>query len=115
MIKKEDKIKIYKRCFKYFMIASFITFLTLYLSQETGYYEYDMRRKTSFTKAQIEQFEKDVEAGKKVDIEDYLQQPDRNYGNKMSDLGYSISSKIGSGVKFGVDKLFGMLNKMVDE
>ena len=108
MIKKEDKIKIYKRCFKYFMIASFITFLTLYLSQETGYYEYDMRRKTSFTKAQIEQFEKDVEAGKKVDIED-------NYGNKMSDLGYSISSKIGSSVKFGVDKLFGMLNKMVDE
>ena len=44
-----------------------------------------------------------------------LKQPDRNYGNKMSDLGYSISSKIGSGVKYGVDKLFGMLNKMVDE
>ena len=115
MIKKEDKIKIYKRCFRYFMIASFITFLTLYLSQETGYYEYDLKQKTSFTKEQIEKYEKDVASGKNVDIEDYLKQPDRNYGNKMSNFGYNISSKIGSGVKFGVDKFFGMLNKMVDE
>lgn len=115
MIKKEDKIKIYKRCFKYFMIASFMAFLTLYLSQETGYYEYDIRRKTSFTKEQIEQFEKDVAAGKEVDIEDYLEQPDRDYGNKMSNMGYQISSQIGDLVKIGVDKLFGMLNKMVDE
>ena len=99
MIKKEDKIKIYK----------------LYLSQETGYYEYDLKQKTSFTKEQIEKFEKDVASGKNVDIEDYLKQPDRNYGNKMSNFGYNISSKIGSGVKFGVDKFFGMLNKMVDE
>lgn len=114
-MKKEDKIKIYKRTFKYFMIAAFITFLTLYLSQETGYYEYDMQQKTSYTKEQIERFEKDVAAGKKVDIESYLEQPDRNYGNHMSDLGYSISSKIGMGVKYGVDKIFGMLNKMVDE
>ena len=74
-----------------------------------------MQRIASFEKVSYEQFEKDVASGKNVDIEDYLKQPDRNYGNKMSDLGYSISSKIGSGVKYGVDKLFGMLNKMVDE
>ena len=56
-----------------------------------------------------------MSSGKNVDIEDYLKQPDRNYGNKMSNFGYNISSKIGCGVKFGVDKFFGMLNKMVDE
>ena len=68
-----------------------------------------------FEKVSYEQFEKDVAAGKEVDIEDYLEQPDRDYGNKMSNMGYQISSQIGDLVKLGVDKLFGMLNKMVDE
>ena len=103
---------------KYFfrtLFCFFVVFVALLIAYESGYYESRMSNRAVLTKEAMDRFESDVEEGKVVDIEDYLKQPDRNYGNKMSDLGYSISSKIGSGVKYGVDKLFGMLNKMVDE
>ena len=93
-MKREDKIKIYKKIFKFCFWCFFITFLTLYLSQATGYYEYQQHKKVTFTNEQIEKFEKDVIAGKNVDIESYLEDTTKSYNNKTSKLGYTISNTI---------------------
>lgn len=114
-MKREDKIKIYKKIFKYCFTFLSITFLTLYLSQATGYYEYEQHRKSTFTSDQIKQFESDVAAGKKVDINDYLENANKDYSNKVSDLGYNVSDSIGKYVKMGIEGAFGALNKLVEE
>lgn len=114
-MKREDKIKIYKKIFKYCFTFLSITFLTLYLSQATGYYEYEQHRKSTFTSEQIKQFENDVAAGKKVDINDYLENANKDYSNKISDLGYNVSDNIGKYVKIGIEGAFGALNKLVEE
>lgn len=115
MLKREDKIKIYKRIFKFCFTILFICFLTLYFSGAAGYYEYEQHRKSSFTSEQIKKFEKDVTAGKKVDINDYLDSNNQDYSNKMSDLGYQISDQLGKYVKMGIEGTFGALNKLVTE
>ena len=48
------------RIFKYVFVLAFIAFLTLYLSQATGYYEYENHQKATLTEEQIKQFEQDV-------------------------------------------------------
>lgn len=114
-MKREDKIKIYKRIFKFCFTVLFITFLTLYFSQATGYYEFEQHRQTTFTSEQIKKFEQDVASGKKVDMKDYLDNSNKDYSNKISDLGYAVSDNIGKYVKIGIEGAFGALNKLVEE
>ena len=114
-MKFEDKVKIYHKIFKFCFTISLVAFLTLYLSQATGYYEYEQHKKVSFTNKQIEQFEKDVAAGKNVDLDSYLEDTTKNYNNKTSKLGYQVSSAIGKYVKDGLDNAFKMINKAMQE
>lgn len=114
-MKREDKIKIYKRIFRFCFTVLLITFLTLYTSQATGYYEYEQQKKATFTSEQIKKFEADVAAGKKVDINDYLENSNKDYSNKISDFGYSMSETIGKYVTMGIEETFGALNKLVAE
>lgn len=114
-MKREDKIKIYKKIFKFCFWACFVIFLTLYLSQATGYYEYEQHKKVSFTSEQIKKFESDVAAGKNVDLDSYLEDKEKDYSNKTSKLGYNISKAIGQYVKDGLDATFKVLNKAMEE
>lgn len=85
------------------------------MSQATGYYEFEQHKTTTFTKEQIKKFEKDVAEGKNIDMKKYLQNSNKDYSNKMSDIGYQLSSGVGNVVKAGIEGIFGALNKMVDE
>lgn len=44
------KTKVLNVIFKYLFLMSFITFLTIYLSQATGYYEYRQYKKKKLKK-----------------------------------------------------------------
>ncbi len=68
--------------FKVFFVVCFVSFLTFYVSLQSGYYEYNSRRKMTFTKEQIERFESDVKNGNSVDINEYLANTDKDYQNK---------------------------------
>ena len=89
----KDKKKI--NYFKIIFGAFFVIYICLYAINVNGYYE-KRRGKVEFTSAQIEQFEKDVEAGKNVDIESYLVDKNKDYSNSISNLGYSVSYFINS-------------------
>jgi L-ribulose-5-phosphate 3-epimerase UlaE len=81
----------------------FAIFLTLYISQATGYYDYEQYKKTELTKEKIEQFEKDVKSGKDIRIENYVENIDKDYNNNISRMGIKISNTIKNYVKKGVN------------
>lgn len=112
---KPEHIKIYNRIFKVFFYVSLVSFVALYLSQATGYYEFELHKKMVLTEEKIKQFEADVAAGKKVDIENYLDVETKDYSSRVSDMGYNISSTIGKYIKGGLDGMFKALNKIVQE
>lgn len=111
---KALKKKWLNRTFKYIFILLFIAFLTLYLSQATGYYEYENHQKNALTEEQIKQFEKDVKEGKNIKIEDYIEKTHVDYGNKASDIGNQFSKTVNKGVKKGIEAFFGALNKLIE-
>ena len=50
----------------------FTSFLVVYFSDITGYYQYQNYKKTTLTLEQIKKFEEDVASGKEIDINEYL-------------------------------------------
>lgn len=108
------KKKWLNRIFKYLFVLSFIAFLTLYLSQATGYYEYENHQKATLTEEQIKQFEEDVKNGKNIKIEDYVEKTHVDYSNKASSMGNKVSDTINRSVKTGIEKIFGALNKLIE-
>lgn len=59
-----------------------------------GYVNKANKNKTLYTEEQIAQFEKDVLAGKEVDINEYVLAPNIDYSNEVSKIGESISMGI---------------------
>ena len=107
--KKENKI------FKYIILTFFITFLALYISQGTGYYEYKNSKKVALTNKQIKKFEEDINKGKNVDLTKYIEINNKSYQNKISKTGLSISNTLEKGVQKLIGESFKVLSKLVGE
>lgn len=110
-MKKDKKIKL----FKGILVALFIVYITIYVSQLTGYYEYKNYQKTVLTEEQIEQFEQDVKDGKQVNVKDYVVNTNKNYQTNLSKMGMNLSNTISSWVNKGINSSFDFLVKLVDE
>ena len=98
---------------KIVFIFLFICFLTLFMATSSGYYEYSNNQKTRFTEEMILKFEKDVSEGKNVNINDYLEDKSKNYNNKVTDFGDTLSSIINETMGFVLEKSFSIIEKMV--
>lgn len=107
-----DKRKTLKKTFRMFISICFITFVALYLSQTTGYVEYENRKQVALTEKQIKEFEKDVASGKQIDMKTYLKTNNHDYQNKLSSLGLKISKTTGGAVKSVVNQSFKFLEKL---
>lgn len=101
--------------FKFVFLFSFVSFMTFYISLKSGYYEYNSRRKMTFTKEQIERFESDVSSGKNIDIKEYLTNTDKDYQNKISRATLSISENISKYVREGVNIIFTRIGSVIEE
>ncbi len=93
----------------------FMSFLVIYFSEITGYYEYQNHKKTTLTEEQIRKFESDVENGKEVDLNQYLVVENKNYNNKLSKAASKLSDGISNVVKKGVESTFKFLSNLVEE
>ena len=100
--------------FKVFFIICFVSFLTFYISLQSGYYEYNSRRKMSFTKEQMEKFEEDVRNGNSVDVQEYLKGTEKNYQNKISKITLNISEVISKYTRHGVDVIFTKIGNAIE-
>ena len=110
-MKKNKKNKIYRFIFMVF----FMSFLVIYFSELTGYYEYQNHKKATLTEEKIKKFESDVASGKEVDINEYLVVDNMTYNNKLSKLTSKFSDSISSIVQSGVENTFKFLSRLVTE
>ncbi len=93
-------------------MVCFVTFLALYISQSTGYVEYENSKQVALTEKQIKEFEADVAAGKAIDIKKYVKTNEKNYQNSLSKMGLKISKMSQQGVKSVVEGGFKLLGKL---
>lgn len=100
--------------FKTFFIICFVSFLTFYISLQSGYYEYNSRRKMTFTKEQIEKFETDVKNGNNIDINEYLVNTDKDYQNKISRFTLGISNNISKYMRKGINVVFSKIGSAIE-
>lgn len=108
-MKKKPKI------FKMIFLLCFISYLTFYIAGQTGYYEYNARKKMTFTKEQIEQFERDVKERKNIDMQEYLKNTDKNYQNKISKATLSLSENISKITRKGINTIFTKIGNAIEE
>ena len=100
--------------FKVFFVICFISFLTFYISLQSGYYEYNTRRKMTFTKEQIERFEDDVKNGNNIDINEYLVNTDKDYQNRISRFTLGISNNISKYMRKGINTIFNKIGNAIE-
>ncbi len=101
------------RVFRYLLFTFFIVFVSLYISQSTGYFEYRSSKKVALTKSQIEKFESDIKKGKKVDVDKYISFNNRSYQNGISKVGLSLSKMSEKYIQKIINGSFKLLGNLV--
>ena len=110
----DKKEKTFVNIMKFIFISLFVFFLIIYFSGSGTYYENQLHKRTLFTEEQIKKFEQDVADGKNVSVEDYINEPVKNYGNKTSSAGLFLSKGISNYIKKGLEKTFKMISKFIE-
>lgn len=95
-----------------FLLILFIIFLIVYLTKESGYYQYKAHNKAILTEENIKKFEKDVEEGKNVTINDYVISDYVDYSNSITDLGYNIGKFTENIMNKGIKKTLKILSAL---
>lgn len=108
---KKKKYKL----FKYILFLLVFTYLVIFISAGTGYYQYKNYKQASLTLEQIKQFELDIKNGKPIDMNEYLNKNNHEYKNKLSTLSIKISDEISKLVTSGVKSTFKFISKFIDE
>lgn len=107
MEQKKSKTKY----FWYFIIIMFIIYISLFIANESGYYENKVRKKSIITSEGIKQFEEDVKNGLNVEMKDYIEVK-QNYDNKFSDFGIKLSNITEKVMSDGIDTMVDVLGKL---
>lgn len=108
-------VKLRTKVFRSTVVILFAIFLTMFVSNKYGYYEYKKQEQVTLTAEQIKQFEEDIKNGKNIDLENYLEKTNKNYQTKFSQLGLNLSNSIANTIEKGVNKFFGYISKFVVE
>lgn len=102
-----------KKIFNTCIFCLFVLFVSLFIASNAGYYEYQNKEQVKFTEEKMKEFEEDLKKGKKVDIKDYLTNTDKNYDNKVTELGTSMSDFVNNGIISGLEKTFKLVEKLI--
>lgn len=102
------------KIFKGILIILVLIFLVMVFTSSSGYYEYELNKKTTLTNEEILKFEKDLKDGKKIDINNYVRSDTKQYDNKVSRLGNNISKKVDGVMSLGIKYLFKYIENSID-
>ena len=97
------------------LLFMFVGFLILTISKETGLYEYQVHNKTILTKEAMLKFENDVEKGKDVSINDYLESEYKDYSNIVSKTGSNLNKIIELFMNKGIKKTLKVMSHLFYE
>lgn len=105
----------YKKIFNMLVWLLIISFLVVYFAQANGYYEDVQNQKTTLTEEKIKQFEKDVNDGKEIKVENYVVNIRKDYSNKISNFGLFTSKIFASSFKWFITNMFEKIDKVVND
>ena len=91
--------------FKVLMLVLLFIFITIYVSNENGYFAYKNYQKNILTEENIKRFENDISTGNVIDINTYLEK-EKDYTNNISRISLKISNRIGSIIRKGIVSFF---------
>lgn len=104
----------YDNFLKTMVLLLFVIFIVIFISEESGYYEYRNSERKEFTEEKIREFEKDVAAGKNVNINDYLKVESKDYSNKLTKIGDDISDFVFNTINTLLKESFKLLEKIIN-
>lgn len=108
----DKKKKLYSKIFWKIFIALFFAFGALYLSEKTGYYEFEEHKQVNLTNEKIKEFEEDIKSGKDINIKDYIDEKEVSFENSFSNTGIFLSETISNWLENGLNSTFGFLNSV---
>lgn len=97
------------------IISIVIAFLVMFFTSSSGYYEYELNKKTNLTQDAILKFEQDIKEGKEIDINKYIVEDKKDYSNKFSNAGIKLSNNIKKIFSEGVKFIFNSIGDIMDE
>ncbi len=107
---KKDKKK--KNYFFIGLKILFVTFIFLYVANESGYYQSKLSKKTQLTNESIKKFEQDIKENKPIDVNDYVIRNDADYSNKTTDTGIFIAKNVEKIASGGLNNFFNLLKSL---
>lgn len=90
----------------------FCVFLILYILIEFGYYESELKKKSTLTQENIKRFEEDVKNGVVVDLESYIVEENTDYSNTITKTGTMVSETVNTFMTEGISKAASVLKKL---
>ena len=69
------------------VFTTFFLFLALYMTQASGYNEYQQAKRTALTDEEIAIFEQDLKEGKEIKTKEYFKNQEKSYDNRLSKMG----------------------------
>ena len=87
--------------------------MTIYITHESGYYEYELHKRVELTNEQIEKFEEDVKNNINIDVNDYIDNKTEDYSNNFSKLSASFSSYTNKYIKDSIEGIFNIISSML--
>ena len=90
-------------------------FVVSYIIEKSGYYEYNLQKRTVLTSESMRKFEKDVSEGKDVTLEDYAVPTSKDYSSSLTRKTNKLSLEINKILKQGIENVFRILGSFVRE
>ena len=69
-------------------------FVVLMIILESGYYESKKRESVVLTDKMIKEYEEKIRNNEPIDLDSYIKEDKKYYGNKVSEMGVTISYKL---------------------
>ena len=110
---KESTKKNLTKISKKILVMLLISFSAIYISEKTGYFEFQQHSKKEMTEIQIKKFEQDVKSGKNIDIDEYITYDKKDYSSPVSKVGDAISRNVSHVVTDGINMTFKFLNNVI--
>lgn len=104
----------YSKTFWTIMLILFIIYISIFMASSNGYYEYENKNKTILTEEKMKEFEDDVANGKSVDLKNYFEDNNKNYENKITNAGNTISNIISTSIFKSLEESFKLIEKLVE-
>ena len=101
-----------KNYFLIVMVILFSIYCAIQFSYNNGYYQSSAYKKMTLTEETMRRFERDIEEGKNISVNNYLVEDFKDYSNNISNAGVKTGEIVEALVTKGIGRFFKVLGKL---